>query len=872
MKKGYQKTLLLATSLVLLTGCFNKKEEPKKEPQKAQQQVYQDRQLKVSDIKKKYRDNNNSYIKPLYNVKPDTEFTFHFKSYLGDLSPEDIITVHTDEKVEDDSKIEADLQFENFDVSATTLHVSPYKPVMGSTGSKTNWGLANMYYLKINYDLDSKVPVKLKKPFILPFNVKTKLRTPNVKTVITKNGDIELQWTKQDASQYLVYNLPRVDKEGQVEKNLSSKEEGYSYSKPTLLGKTSKTKFKAWKGTAKTYDRTISKEVITQNRGFTGDFFVVSKKGKSFSKASNLISTQEIAGQIPFKLIQLPSKTEYFTTRSLPKSIKVQMMDGSFSYMHVVYNTKKAKKVKGTSNEYKIPFKVDKSRFKGVVKVKRVSKEDLKKLEFENSELFVANEPTPINNTENTPLNNYPTIDKKALKLASKIINAKDIDKDNKKPVVSESTEVQKLEPQQELSVQQAKDKEKSLNKDGIVSQQREITKYEIGVANEELVTIPKYMYESKIGVYATNALEEYLALKLVQFPKEISLKAFPQGQENTTLDDTLRAVITQNMYVHSIKSWKYDYNRNVIKLTYTQPSDKLKSMNEELASLIKTNFATYNKPKKMTDKDFAFRLMIKLQSKIRWGTTENDLKPLSEEQQQNLRLTKVLDSYLLNRGKRTQITNTAYSALKNGVADDKGYSSLYASLLRSKGVNAIVATGKLNGVDKNWVKVKKDGRWYNIDPSSSLSNTGVPYQMFYADDNLVRALGIVETKTYLRDSLLSNIKYNQDYSEEFYRIKGLEITKLSNLDGLIVQALKTNKDVYFRIDDALLMSDVYNHITEVVQTQAPLKLPTSNMTIRGRYGYFTPNYVKPQRLERMLSDKKPVKKEKENKKSDKEK
>lgn len=856
MSKGKTKllTMSMATSLIL-TGCFNKGEEAPKDKEAPQQAtVYKDTPVKVSDIKRKYKESNSTRIKPIYNVKPKEEFTFHFNSYVGDIPLDEIISVHTDSKVLSESKIDVNLQPETYDVSATTLHLNPNKPVLGSYVKGNSWGLAPMYYIRINYDLDTSKPTLLKEPIVIPFNVKSKGRAPNVKTSIKSNGDIQLNWTKQ-TGKYTVYNLPKVDREGNIIKNETAQEQGFSYAVPYKVGVTGKTNFNEWKGKKRTYTETKKKEIYKQNEGFTGDYFVTTGTGKNQSRASNIISVQDIADQVPYMLQENLEPIEFKSVRSLPKTVKVQMLDGSISFLPMEYNVKKAKKVKGSTN-YKIEYKVKRTRFKGVVTVLRATKEDLKTLEYENNSLLLANEPTPINKTEISPKPSYKTINTTVLKEASKVVNSKDVDKGTKDKQVTESEKTSKLKPEQQLSIEQAKAKEEVLKKDGIVSQQREITKYEVMKANDKEVVYPKYVQEIKKSLHATSSLEEYLAISLMSFPKEVDMGAFPQGQENNMLQDTMESVMTQNPFVHSIKTWKYNYATNKIELTYYQPKSKLISMNERVAELVKKD---YNLGlKKPTTKQLAYELMTKMQNTIRWGTTDEDLKPLSDIQKSTLQVTGQLDPTLMNKGKKNAITSTAYSAVENKVADDKGYASLYTLILRSKGVKALVMTGKLEGVDKNWVRIFDPGTkgWYNIDVSASKYNTGIKNQIFYADGSVLRGNSIVETRNYINDKYIKVTQSTSDYSKEFYKETGREVSRLSDLNKVIQSSLKTNKGVYMRVDEAITMSEVYDEITSIVQRTNMAKLTTSHLTTKGRYAYYNPNYVKPPVLTERLKNK----------------
>ena len=170
--------------MLVLTGCFGENSTEKAEKSNdggvtviKEQQSNIKMQFNggtVLDIKKKYGTDQDKAIMPLYNVEHDKSFTFRFKADMSELNYFDIISVHTDIKATEDSKIGALINPDSYSSGPTTLTVKPSTGVLRTKGQEegSTWGRAAIYYIKITYDMDMENPTKLEKPMIIPFTIK----------------------------------------------------------------------------------------------------------------------------------------------------------------------------------------------------------------------------------------------------------------------------------------------------------------------------------------------------------------------------------------------------------------------------------------------------------------------------------------------------------------------------------------------------------------------------------------------------------------------------------------------------------------------------------------------------------------------------
>ena len=183
--------------------------------------------LTVLELKQLYGVADRTEIKPFYNVEQNTEFTFHFNSYVN---PFTAITVHTDSKCGLNSMV---YQFNTgySTGSGMDVVVSPFQPVLNTADEKKleygNWGYAPIYYLCINYDLYSTTPIKLDTPIVVPFTVRNSISVPNAEGFVTNDGSFGLKWKPvENAVKYNIYKASSFS-DGSEDEKYTRSELGY---------------------------------------------------------------------------------------------------------------------------------------------------------------------------------------------------------------------------------------------------------------------------------------------------------------------------------------------------------------------------------------------------------------------------------------------------------------------------------------------------------------------------------------------------------------------------------------------------------------------------------------------------------------------
>ncbi|MFD2876365.1 hypothetical protein ACFTAO_11040 [Paenibacillus rhizoplanae] len=83
--------------------------------------------------------------------------------------------------------------------------------------------------------------------------------------------------------------------------------------------------------------------------------------------------------------------------------------------------------------------------------------------------------------------------------------------------------------------------------------------------------------------IHADSALEEYLALTLINGDTEISLQAFPEAQNARTLVDVIEKVVYQNPLILGFRGYGYDYEKLTLNVKYDDSAETIRSKQKEI-------------------------------------------------------------------------------------------------------------------------------------------------------------------------------------------------------------------------------------------------------------------------------------------------
>ncbi|WP_158629883.1 Ig-like domain-containing protein [Cohnella sp. AR92] len=743
--------VLFILATLLLTACQNgnKADDTSAAPagSSASAQPVAANGSTVLDLKKKYGSEKAKAIMPMYNVPYDKVFKFKFNSKLSDLSPSDIISVHTDIKALEASKILTSASFDDYLADQTTIEVKPLGGVLVSSDTKkglqTGWGNAPIYYIRINYDLDAATPTELDKPIIIPFTVKSDLPVPTVKKEISPDGRLKLVWNEvEGAKEYRIYQSARYTLLETTNKPLLGAEEGYAGHFPLLQATVTETNFDDFMDGAegsltvvKSDDPSLYDLVSQQNATVNGEYYVtaVGADGKE-SNFSAALSTTKLSKSLPLELENDSriSLSTFPSVADLPKTVKVKFIDGSIAERAVEYHTDGIQAAESGSTA--INYTVKGTALRGYLMVEKATQQELDGLAASSVADPTNGYVEPSNDTDYVPAPDIPTI----------------------------------IDGQAETSSGDSS----SSGSDDLVDRQKSNTEQQVESGDQEPIVVPTTLADMKVA--ADSAAEEYLALSMIGGQEEISLKAFPELQNFDTLSDTLLKVSYQNPLVLGLKQYKYNYRTLKLTVKYDYSKEDIAKKQQEIIAEAGKIVTGIIKPD-MSDDDKRLAIYDYLNDNTKYddealeNAEENDFKEIDP---------KFNDSF-----------NT-YGIMVNKVGVCASYAASYKMLSDLAGLDSIVVTGTMNGVPHAWNKVKLSTGWVNVDPTNNETNSGIPYLLYNSSDMTAADDDYALDNDYWTDSEIPQFASTDD-SQDYYVKNGLEVQTVAELTDKLSSNLK---------------------------------------------------------------------------------
>jgi hypothetical protein len=821
--------VFLALTMVL-TGCFGGSDSKEKNSNvglsEASPKLSTNDGVTVFDLKKKYGSESNKSLMPMYNVARDEVFTFKFKAKFDKELANDIITVHTDIKALEKSEI---LTFRNFidPMSRDAIEVKSVGGVLLSTDTGgyegQSWGNAPVYYVRINYDLGATTPTKLEKPIIVPFTIKSELPSPTLKHEIDANGKFKLTWNKvEGATSYKVYQRSTIVLLDTVNLPVSGPEEGYVGGYPHLIREVKETQL-SW--FLSTFDPEKADDYVTyQNQGVNGEYYVTAVNGAKESNFSNVVSTVKLSSSLPKDFVDNIGFARYANTSLLPKKATVKLIDGSIITRDIVFGTTKVeiKEFGGTHLNYSVKG----TDFKGYVLVEKITTEDIKKLGVSQETSANTGYVEPNNTTDYVPAPDIPTVIDVP---SSPAPSTEPSTTPNTKHSIAPSTEPSTT-PNTKHSIEpitspttEPSSSPTTDSKENVVEQQKENTKKQVDDGNKQ--SIPKPEITSTVKVNADSALEEYLAVNLIDAQNKISLKAFPEAQNAEALMDAMDKVVYQNPMILGVSQYGYDYKALSLSIVYNDSPEVIKTKQKEIIAESK-KIVTSTIKDGMSDEAKRKALYDYLND-----NTKYDKAALKSAEASNFK----------NVGTEFNDSFTTYGIMVKKVGVCMSYAYTFKMLGDLAGVETVVVTGALSGVPHAWNKVKIGTEWLNVDSTNGLTNAGVPYLLYNANDKTAKSLDFESDKSYWLDSEIPSFVGVSD-ANDYYVVNGLEVDSVAKYKSKLAELLKKgNPLISLRLAGKVTPAEVAKETGKVISDNAPDKLKTAEMSGLGTYVIIKP-------------------------------
>ncbi|MEK4517481.1 transglutaminase domain-containing protein [Paenibacillus sp. FSL H8-0122] len=792
--KVKQMAILLLIMCVILTGCMGGSKEGSPAPSSSPAATATaetkntsgnpppDASQTVYDLKQKYDSDEADHspgIMPMYNVEQDMEFIFRFNTDLGSEAIGKTLSVHTDIKALPESKVGTleDSQLVDgksvYSIKPLGFGVLP-SDSLRATGA-SSWGNAPVYYIRLNYDLDAKSPTLLKQPVIIPFTVKSDLPTPTLQADISPDGRLTLVWNEvPGAESYNIYSASHITMEN-INEPLSGAEQGYADQRPLLIATVKGTSYndfmKDGRGALGVVDEMITS---VQNNNVQGEYYVTAVQGDKESRFSRSADTVALSKRLPRTVAPEDNINLklYKNAKELPKTVPVQFIDGSKASVTVMYDTGAVTlKASGPTD---VPYTLQGTALKGYVQVAQLTAADISSLAAAQSNKANPGYVEPQNNTDYVPAPDVPTI----------------IDNDNGNA---------------------------SVPGDNVIDQQKENTKSKVEEGNKQAV--PGTTIRADL-IHADSALEEYLALTLMNGDTEISLQAFPEAQNARTLVDVIEKVVYQNPLILGFRGYGYDYEKLTLIVKYDDSAETIRSKQKEiLAEADKVIAAVIKEGMSADEKQMAIYDYLN-------DNTAYDDAALENAMEQEF---KTVDA------KYNDSFNT-YGILVKKVGVCMSYAHTFQLLSDLVQVPSMVVTGTMSGVNHAWNKVKIGDEWVNVDPTNNATNTGLPYLLYNSNDATASYVEYVMDKAYWLDHELPLFKATSN-AYDYYVTQGLEVDSLEAYKTKLAEQLKKGETlVVLRVLGNTDSSELMQKTAEVIKQHDATKLDSAGMVELGSY------------------------------------
>ena len=650
---------------------------------------------------------------------------------------------------------------------------------------------------------------------IIPFTVKSELPVPNLKYEIDKDKRFTLTWDKiEGATEYKIYN--RADRTVIFETNnvpLQGAEKAYNGSNPLVVATTTETSFNDFNEDGKA-GLGIINELTTsyQNHGMKGEYYVTAVSGDKESNFSNGVATAPLSNQLPMALKEQLYMKKWKNTNELPKTTSIEHIDGSFSQGTIVYDTTNVEI--SEFNETNIPVHIKGTALKSYVRVESVTKDDLAKLDNQTVTESSNGLVEPKNDTPYVPAPDVPTIISNDDAPASEPATESAPEESATAAVPAPEDEV---DATSEEGSEQAPAPNPETEQENLVDEQKSNTQQNVEEGNQE--TVPEPATGDEL-INADSALEEVLAKNMIAAEDMISLKAFPEAQNFTTLSDVVLKVMYQNPLILGVEGFEYNYGTLTLSIHYNESADVIQKKqseiiakaNEVVASIIKDGMKDDEKRKAIYD--------------YLNDNAKYDDAALESAEQNNFK----------NVDAQFNDSFTTYGILVKGVGVCASYASVYKLLSDLSGLDSIVVTGASSGVPHAWNKVKIGNEWFHVDATNNLTNSGIPYFLYNANDETAASQETIADKDYWIDSEL-DLFHGESDANDYYVQNELEVATVSEYKTKTESELKNGeKRVILRLASPVNSDELMTAAGEALTAVDEALLNTAQLATLGSY------------------------------------
>ena len=768
----------------------------------------------IFEIKSKYAGQEKyEYTDPMYNLEKDHIFTYEVAEEFYDAEEYDAFKVYSDGDFEQAVNITVEEDTDANTVTITPNQVFSYEEEEGSSVSDGTWGTRSKFWL-VQY-IDTKTGKELEKPLVTVFSIAQEMNTPTMKQSVGADGYYKLSWSEvEGADYYEVYEYDAGLEHAEsivTTENLECSNEEFS----TVKGYEERFKEK-YKDTEIDVDTqwTMNHFLDCEYR-----YFVVAKTNDGkHSGMSNECAPEEIRNQIPISQ-SWDFQTEYEgkDALALPAYVEIEMLDGSIGNyvieyhganvalmednsivvqagiknlpiaMHqmklvgVDYDTfmEQAEKLTQRGDdlaaktgiagmEVDIPFLPDSQESSDDIEEPEDEETDIEEPEDEEIDIEEPeDEETDIEEPEDEEID---------------IDESEDGEIDIEEPE-DEETDIEEPEDE-EIDIEEPEDEETDVEEPE--DEETDVEEPENGddktdISNTAGIELPENVAET---VYANSSLSEWIALNLLAHNERIPMDGFNEASDIDRLYDALLEAYNQNPLCGTLAGLKYDYSTSELLVAYMETEEEQKTMQQECLKkaaeiaqdIIKDGMSDY-------EKEMAIN------------------QYLCENAEYNMKIMEAIneDGTIQEEAVRENARSfTPYGILIENLGVCESYSEAFLLIAKEAGLEAVITTGTMQGVNHEWNRVLLDGKWYTLDVTNN-DGAVVPNPYCNLSDELASEYMQQDEDAFLDECVG---KYTADDTKyEYYNVNGLYAEEPAKAAEILAAELKENGKAYVRMD-----------------------------------------------------------------------
>lgn len=746
MKNKFTKTLALFLCLAMAAGCNTSSKPTQNTSQKS---ISKGNSITLlNDVKTKYANVENvEYTEPMYNLEKDAVFTYdNLPDAYFEQDGYDCFAVYYDSALTKSVDISVENDYDNKSVTISPNLTFSYT----SEGSliEDNWGSHSKFGLVCNVDL--KTGKMLDKPQITVFTTKEELNTPTLEQSVSNTGLYTLNWSEVEGADY--YEVYEYNEAGDGHSHIEVTTESTSCTYDDF--QTAIDHEKHFKDTYEGTEINTGDDTIYSMNGMLdkdGLYFVVArtKDGKK-SGMSNICEVSKIGNQIPYTVSDDFSREYNGTTATvLPAYAKVQMIDGSNGDFLIEYHNSTINLL--TDGSIKITCK------------------------FKNLLIYL-------------PILTFTGMDYDTFKEETKLITKREDELTTKSVTGNENIMIPYL-PTQDINIPSTKETSEpdiieTPSIDEPTPSPDDDSTMETPSAKTASIDLDEELQNS---VYANSALSEWIALNMLSYQEEIYLGDFPEYADSEKISAALWEAYNQNPLIGIMDQANYDYNTKTLQISYELSKEDTKKMQQESISKAKEIVSSIiTKDMDDYEKETAINQYL-----CENGTYNEEIFDYINKD----------GTIADNATKEFANSFTPYGILVENLGVCESYAEAFLLLAKEAGLEAIIVTGTLDGVNHEWNRVKLEDSWYTLDVTNNDSQT-IPNGYFNLSDEL--ASNVLKENAYFLANSSPDWLQASDNNYEYYAknqwIANEEDTAVDILTGL----LKAQNQAAIRLDGEL--------------------------------------------------------------------